>query len=236
MGRTGLRTAALFALAVGIMACSELGETPSSPQRQVEETPAPIAAPSPTPQAVAAPAHEGREMSWGSWGSGSIKNTTDIPQVYWACALRANTDLAGVATTGPQGVRPGETWDFDLKTGCVQLDVTQNGCAAGFHPIEFNWYDEKGRAVGHPSRVDWALCDPGEPVCTPTWLPLNYVTTTYGEWQTCRYTSNTACARSRTKTVVVQEKNSCTNELREKSRTTTIEAEPCKCTPQCEPK
>lgn len=228
--RTGLRTAGLFVLAGAIMACAEMRETPSSPV-VVEATPTPAAAPAPTPQAIAAPPeHEGREVSWRAFASGTIKNTTDQVQVYHACAFRSDLSLVRQSTGT---ARPGEGWDFDLATGCVQLDITQNGCGADFHAIEANWYDEKGKPLYHPTRVNWELCN--KPVCTPVWRPLEGVTT-YGEWQTCRVTSNTTCARSRTKTVVVQEQNSCTNETREKSRYTTTVTEPCKCTPQCEPK
>lgn len=169
-------------------------------------------------EAPPAPGTEGRVVEFGRFASGSIKNTTDIPQVYWACALRRNLDLAGVETTGPQGIRPGETWSFNLNLGCVQLDITQNGCGADFHPINFTWYGSDGRQRSHPSQVDWAECD--KTVCVPTITER----LERGPWSLCRRVTTRSCVQDRlvTRSTV----NSCTGA---QGREEWTEMRPCDC-------
>ena len=82
------------------------------------------------------------------------------------------------------------------------------------------------------------LCTAREGCAEPTWEELE-PQVIYGEWGACEPGVSVStggdgenCSRSRTVTVIVNEVNSCTKEVREKSRETREESEPCEC-PAC---
>jgi hypothetical protein len=81
------------------------------------------------------------------------------------------------------------------------------------------------------SSVEVTESEPCECKCVEEWIEQEPVVT-YGEWSECRAiptVSDAQCAQTRTKTTVINEKNSCTNEVREKSRKTENESQPCTC-------
>lgn len=72
-----------------------------------------------------------------------------------------------------------------------------------------------------------------ECACVPEWKELE-PEITYGEWGECKKDETCVppvltCSQTRTKTTVIKEQNTCTKEIREKSRKTDTESRPCEC-------
>lgn len=192
------------------------GKTSDSQDTASASAPVPTPAPTATPRLIALPpgAHEGREVSWGSFSSGTIKNTSDQKQHYDFCAKRP--DLSNIKT-GSADVGAGASFAFDLGVGCNQTDITQNGCGPTFLPIEAAWYGLDGRYVNTATQVDWKACYPD---CRPEWRELEEVRIV-GEWTDFVPESSPAsvtqvCYKWQRRLVIRREQNSCDQTVRDK--------------------
>lgn len=216
---------------------------PSSPEPVAQAAPPPASASTTEPPAAAPPAavpgpSEGREVTFSYRSSGKVKNTSGVAQEYWVCAM--TPDLQLLASDHAPSVPDGAEWSFDLDADCNQTDLTQNGCnSKTFHAINATWYGVDGQPVSDPRKVDWKACYPD---CDEgqSWRELE-PEVELGEWGACAPAPTIAtgshngpkCQRAQTKTVSVYEVNGCTEARRLKSKTVTIETEPCECPAVC---
>ena len=102
-----------------------------------------------------------------------------------------------------------------------------------YGPVELQCVASKDYSVAIPSQE-----------CVPEWTELD-PEITYGEWSECLPEGQDAanivipsckptCSQSRTVRTIIREQNSCTQEVRVKSDTTTTERRPCECPATCE--
>lgn len=86
-----------------------------------------------------------------------------------------------------------------------------------------------------PTPTPTPTPSPTPPPCVEEWVEQEPIIT-YGEWGKCESLQGVvqSCAQTRTKTTVINEKNSCTGEVREKSRKVETESQSCECPIVCD--
>lgn len=233
-----LGLAALVGMAAVIISCDSGGVT--GPTNKVE-SPAPAAAPATTPTTTptAEATPDPRESrSYITFGDGCAGT--------W-CAVKGSAKKVSIIATVP-GKNDAASiygeWFIEAKEGeCVEF-----GRAEQY--LKFPWCGEQqvqcdaslGYGGGaHAGHIFTNVRGYQDCPCEGRWQELEPETTT-GEWGDCGPTlsengvrqSAPACSRSRVETTIIREQNTCTKEIREKSREEKTVTEACECEDECE--
>jgi hypothetical protein len=230
-------------LLVALVACSGSdGITTPPPTDQPVAVVQPVAAP-PVPETVVTVGSgwEGSILPMAGW---SVRNTSSASQsftAYW-------TDFDNQAL--PRGsksmtVRPNDVFEGSFNLNCVQVDLTYG--VAGAAPFLFGYINADGKVVKSITDADRTACSPkpqpspspspSPTPCAETWTPLPAVEENTSEWSKCTVLTGASvvpmCNALQTQTyeLVIYEKNSCTAEKREKSRTKQSRTKDCSFTP-----
>lgn len=215
-------------LAISIACGGGSVTTPNEPQKDVANVSTPPAVQPNPPTPFSAPAGAEWEGKVGEFGSWTVTNRTSSPQPYTAYYTDFDNQ-AKVLGQKSGTFQPNDSFTGTFNKSCIQVDVTQG--AAGAPPFLYGFIDHEGKVVA-ANQIDRKKC--GGPECIAEWIELQREVIT-GEWGPCQANSGadpscvSTCARSRTITTIIKEKNTCTNEIREKSRTSRVQSEACVC-------
>ncbi len=220
------------------MACDTNG--PTAPPLPVTESVAPVVASS-TPAPAATPASTPTpERARGpvsvvcQGGACKFSNTEGATHVVLAECTKAglHNDWGSISVKVPHGTDTASVTPYDV-CDVAKMGVSKLRCADETRNVQLDFTAGQGEHIGHLiTLLTYAAnSDDG-------WVEQRPVVT-YGEWGECApvaapsgvgsRTAEGQCQRSRSKTTVVSEVNSCTEKTREKSRVVETVSEPCTC-------
>ncbi len=197
-------------------------------QAAVQPTPTPT--PTPTPERARGPV----SVVCGA-ASCMFSNSANVKHGILAQCTRPlqTNDWGSLGISVPPGENTASVTPYEI-CNTEKMGVTEIRCSDVNREVQLDFTAGAGEHIGHLFTTLVYKANPDD-----AWVPQSPIVT-YGEWGECapivgassvksRSAEVPQCQRSRTKTTVINEVNSCTEKTREKSRVVTTESEPCDC-------